>query len=66
MLGPDHPLRLVEGDSGPSPRVAVRHGLEAELSRPLFYELAQVALDEGGDPPGIWSDGVFFPLASAA
>jgi uncharacterized protein len=64
IVGADHPLTLVEGDNGPSPRVIVRHGLEAELSRPIYYELADIAVAEGADPPGIWSDGAFFPLAS--
>jgi len=64
IVGADHPLTLVEGDYGPSPRVIVRHGLEAELSRPIYYELADIAVAEGADPPGIWSDGVFFPLGS--
>ena len=62
ILGPTHPLRLVPDERGPSPRVLVRHGLEAELSRPIYYELAEIALSEGHDPPGIWSDGVFFAL----
>jgi hypothetical protein len=62
ILGPDHPLRIVAGASGPSPRLAVRHGLEAELARPVYYELAELALSEGGDPPGVWSRGAFFPL----
>jgi hypothetical protein len=57
ILGPDHPLRLE-----PTPRVLVRHGLEAELTRPVYYELAEIALAEGGDPPGVWSDGTYFPL----
>ena len=64
ILGRDHPLRIAQEENGPSPRVAVRHGLEAELSRPVYYELAQIALDEGADPPGVWSDGCFFPLDS--
>ena len=38
----------------------VRHGLEAELSRPIYYELAEMALAEGAQPPGLWSDGAFF------
>lgn len=62
FLGPDHPLRLAETQSGASPRVLVRHGLEAELSRPVYYELAEIALAEANDPPGIWSDGEFFAL----
>jgi hypothetical protein len=48
----------------PTPRVLVRHGLEAELSRPVYYELAEIALAEGDDPPGVWSGGVFFPLVA--
>jgi len=32
------------------------------LARPLYYELAEIALAEGHDPPGVWSDGCFFPL----
>ncbi|HEY6661830.1 MAG TPA: DUF1285 domain-containing protein [Sphingomicrobium sp.] len=62
ILGQDHPLSIVETGHGPSPRIAVRHGLEAELSRPVYYELAELALAEGNQPPGIWSDGAFFPL----
>ena len=65
-MGSDHPLSLVPGETGPSPRVLVRHGLEAELSRPLYYELAEIALSEGSLPPGIWSDGQFFPLDGAS
>ena len=65
IVGGDHPLRLVEDEHGPSPRVLVRHGLEAELSRAIYYELAEIALAEGAEPPGVWSDGCFFPLAEA-
>lgn len=60
LLGPDHPLRIGTGDEGP--RILVRHGLEAELSRPVYYELAEIALAEGAEPPGVWSNGAFFPL----
>jgi hypothetical protein len=62
IVGPDHPLTIVDTPDGPSPRVAVRFGLEAELARPLYYELADIALAEGREPPGIWSDGAFFPM----
>ena len=64
ILGPDHPLRMVETESGPSPRLLVRHGLEAELARPVYYELAELALCGGDVPPGVWSLGLFFPLDS--
>ena len=65
IAGPDHPISVVATDEGPSPRLAVRHGLEAELARPVYYELAEMALAESNDPPGIWSDGAFFPLEGA-
>jgi hypothetical protein len=62
ILGRDHPLRVVDDGHGPSPRILVRHGLEAELARPIYYELAEIAIAEGNDPAGVWSDGAFFPL----
>lgn len=62
ILGPEHPLRMVATESGPSPRVLVRHGLEAELSRSVYYEIAELALAESSSPIGIWSNGAFFPL----
>ena len=65
ILDAEHPLQVVESDQGPSPRLSVRHGLEAELSRALYYELAELALAEGSDPPGIWSNSTFFPLGAA-
>lgn len=60
ILGPGHPLQPASGGAGP--RLAVRHGLEAMLSRPVYYELAEIALAEGHEPPGVWSDGRFFAL----
>jgi len=65
IVGPGQPLTMVEAEGGPSPRVLVRQGLEAELARPVYYELAELALAEADDPPGIWSDGAFFALAPA-
>lgn len=58
ILGPDHPLRLAGNDLGP--RILVRHGLEAEIARPVYYELAELAIAEAHDPLGIWSSGTFF------
>lgn len=61
--GPDHRLRVEEAEDGtPRPYLHVRAGLEALVNRPVFYELAALALADGGDVPGLWSGGVFFPL----
>ena len=65
VVGRDHPLAVIEDEHGLRPRILVRHGLEATLARPLYYELAEIALAEGHDPPGVWSDGCFFPLMPA-
>jgi hypothetical protein len=62
LLGPDHSLRLVDG----VPLLAVRGGLEALLARPVYYELAELALGEGAAPAGLWSNGAFFALEPGA
>lgn len=62
ILGPEHPFRMVEEADRRSPRILVRNGLEAELSRSVYYELAEIALSEDQERPGVWSDGQFFPL----
>ncbi|HKC03655.1 MAG TPA: DUF1285 domain-containing protein [Sphingomicrobium sp.] len=64
MLDSVHPLSVVATDTGPSPRLLVRHGLEAELTRTVYYELAEIAVEEGHRPPGVWSEGTFFPLGA--
>ncbi|SNS64405.1 hypothetical protein SAMN06295912_11142 [Sphingomonas laterariae] len=65
VAGPEHPLRFEDKGDGPHPYLAVRGGLEALIARPVYYELANIAIDEGADPPGLWSGGAFFPLEPA-
>lgn len=64
LLDADHPLILREGADGPRPYVDVRSRLEARIARPVYYELAAIAIDEGADPPGVWSHGRFFALTA--
>jgi hypothetical protein len=70
MAGADHRLRLEVGESGaPSPYVHIRSGMEARISRSVFYQLAEIAIagaDEFAGRLGVWSSGVFFPLEAAA
>ncbi len=66
----EHPLRVVfDRVSGePSPYIDVRDGLEAKLSRPVFYQLAELVQEsehEGRPVWGVWSSGVFFPMSTA-
>lgn len=67
VAGPEHPLRIAFGADGePEPYVHVRGRLEALLTRPVFYELANLAVDgrmpDGRLCLGVWSDGMFFAL----
>jgi uncharacterized protein len=60
----DHPLRFEPGILGGFvPFVVVRDGLAARLARPIYYELAALAV-ECGEPAkaGVWSGGTFFPF----
>lgn len=65
----EHPLRM-GGDpqrDDQVPYVVVRGGLEARLTRSVYYELVALGTEEkvGGKPLyGIWSRGTFFPLGS--
>ena len=75
VAGPDHPLRFSESTApentdGPRPylhvRGAIGKGLEALIARPLYYELAEMALSDGEEPLSVWSDGARFPLVPSA
>jgi len=59
-----HPLRFVDTADGPHPYLRVRDGLDALIARPVYYELAEIAL--AATPPGLWSAGAFFPLPPIA
>ena len=66
IAGPDNRLRVETDTEGtPRPYVHVRGGLEALIARPVFYELVELALAEGAEAVGLWSDGFFFPLGQA-
>jgi hypothetical protein len=64
IAGPGHALRFEAGPEGPHPYLEVRGGLDALVARPVYYELAELAL-AGGDPAGLWSGGAFFPMEPA-
>jgi hypothetical protein len=60
--GPEHALRFDAQEDGPRPYLHVRRGLEALVSRAVYYELAEIALGNGSSPPGVWSNDTFFAL----
>lgn len=64
VLDDEHPLVTRPDRTGtPVPYVRLDRGLEARLTRPVYYELAEIALRDGGEErPGVWSRGRFFPF----
>jgi hypothetical protein len=61
--GAEHPLRFVvePGSGGLKPYLLVRGRLEALVTRALYYDLVELAVDDG-DGLGLWSGGRFFPM----
>ena len=64
--GLEHPLSFRTEKSGSfTPFVLVRAGLQARLTRPVYYELVAAAATEtkgGKKEMGVWSGGTFFPF----
>lgn len=58
----DHPIQMRNNLL----YVHVRGGLWAKLARPVYYELANLALAESPESPSIWSKGTKFDLAPPA
>ncbi len=58
----DHPIRI-DGGRDIRPYVEVRAGLDALINRPVYYRLAELAV-ETPDGYGVWSCGEFFLLQS--
>ena len=65
--GPAHPLRFeVEPASqGLKPYLIVRGRLEALVTRALYYDLVELAVDDGSGL-GLWSGGAFFAMPASA
>ncbi len=71
VAGPEHALvfRLTPETGEGAPYIDIRAGLEARISRAVFYDL--VALGEtyqidGEEKFGVWSAGVFFAFGPAS
>ncbi len=64
--GPEHALRMAAGPAAgeTAPYLHVRRGLEARLTRPMFYELVDMAQTREGEI-GVSSGGTWFPLGPA-
>ena len=70
LAGPDAPLRVETNAETlePAPYINVRAALEAKLTRPCFYELANMTVPnpaDDGKTLGVWSRGKFFKIGPA-
>lgn len=61
-LDKDHGLKVdLQDDGQPRPYVNIRGSLDALLARSVYYELADLAVEQDGRI-GVWSDGIFHPM----
>ena len=71
IAGPDHPIRVAYRplSDEPAPYIVVRERLEARISRAVFYDMVEHAVERPtarGTEIGIWSERTFFPLGTIA
>ncbi len=65
IAGQEHALIMRQTDAGAAPYLDIGRGLEARLARPVYYELAELALAAEPERPGVWSKGTWFSLEIA-
>ncbi len=65
--GPEHPIRFAvePGSEGLKPYLHVRGRLEALVTRALYYDLVELAVEDAGRGLGLWSSGAFFHMRGA-
>ncbi len=65
VAGPDHPMRFQPdpASGAPIPYVHVRGGLEAKLTRSVYYSLVERAVARDG-ALGVWSGGAYFVMGA--
>jgi len=65
--GPKHPIRFAvePGSGGLKPYLLVRGRLEALVTRALYYDLVELAVEDTDRGLGLWSGDAFFPMRGA-
>jgi hypothetical protein len=66
VAGRLNPIRFVidPKTEEPSPYLLVREGIEALITRPIFYDLVELAVGKGDHELGVLSNGVCFTLVN--
>jgi hypothetical protein len=70
IAGPENQIRvMIDSETGePSPYLQVREGIEALITRAVFYDLVELAVEEQDNDRTVlvvWSEGVCFTLGQA-
>lgn len=72
---PQHPIQVraansrAAADGGGRPYIRLRDGIDALITRPVYYALVDLADEQpidGRPQLGVWSGGAFFPLVPAS
>lgn len=64
LLGEEGCRIFLDDNMPPQPVITIRMGLSALICRSVYYRLMEFVVQEG-EFFGVWSNGKFFPLASA-
>ena len=68
-VSPENPLRVVTDPvtREPAPYITVRKGLDALITRAVFYDLVEIADTRGNgtdETLGVWSSGAYFEIGT--
>ena len=69
IAGPNNPIRVgtIKKTGEPLPYICVRDGIEALITRAVFYDLVELGIEKNKKETttlGVWSEGVFFCLGN--
>jgi len=64
--GPERPIHVRESPTGLRPYVIVRNGLDALISRSVYYRIADLSCVGPSGRLGVWSNHTFFELEGSA
>ena len=63
LLSSKYPLNIIFNEKNePRPYIKLDRGLKALISRPVFYNMVDLAVKGKNNNYGLWSDNQFFPI----
>lgn len=65
IAGPENAIEMRGDGEDARPYLHIRDGLWARIARPVFYELAELAIAENQGAPALWSNGARFRFGAS-